>query len=210
MAASTSDTRSYLASQAVLSVDVTQASIQGDEALPGSDAEYLSGIQVHLLKILYADDQHPLVKNAVAAVEATTNVKRERLFYGFTGALAVYLVIGALAQLVCNLIGFAYPAYASIRAVRTDAKDDHTQWLVYWVVFSAFSLIDFVTAHMLLYFPYWLCKAVFLLYLALPQTRGAIKLYNNVLDPTCDKVEALAASYLADINTSMRTGLANP
>lgn len=78
-------------------------------------------------------------------------------------------------------------------------------------VFSAFSLVDFATAHLLLYFPfYWLSKAVFLLYLALPQTRGALKLYNNVLDPTCDKVEALTASYLAEASTSVRTALANP
>ena len=38
---------------------------------------------------------------------------------------------------------FAYPAYCSIQALESKTKGDDTQWLTYWVVFAAFSVIEY-------------------------------------------------------------------
>jgi receptor expression-enhancing protein 5/6 len=45
----------------------------------------------------------------------------------------------------CPPFRFAYPAYCSIRALESTMKDDDTQWLTYWVVFAAFSLVEYFT-----------------------------------------------------------------
>ncbi|KAH7719878.1 TB2/DP1 proteinHVA22 family protein [Aphelenchoides avenae] len=188
-----------MAATAANPVNAEAAQDQAAGNVPPAQVESLSDIQPQLLKLLYAEDTHPLLLNALVALETNTNVKRERLFYGFAGVVAVYLIIGALAQLLCNLIGFGYPAYASVKAVRTETKDDDTQWLIYWTVFATFSLADFWADAILHYFPiYYLAKVVFLLYLSLPQTRGAIKLYYKVVDPLCAKLEAAVANYLAN------------
>jgi len=45
-------------------------------------------------------------------------------------------------DLVSNLVGFIYPAYASFKAIETTGKDDDTQWLIYWVVYATFCLVE--------------------------------------------------------------------
>jgi receptor expression-enhancing protein 5/6 len=82
--------------------------------------------------------------------------------------------------LLTNLLGFAYPAYASFKAIESADKDDDTQWLTYWVVFSVFSLVeiaaDLIEHYIPLYYPF---KFAFLIYLFAPQTQGAQFLYQN-------------------------------
>lgn len=51
----------------------------------------------------------------LAKIEASSNIKRENIVYGLSSAVAVYLVLGHGAELLCNFIGFAYPAYASCK-----------------------------------------------------------------------------------------------
>ena len=40
-------------------------------------------------------------------------------------------------------MGFVYPAYCSIKALESTVKNDDTQWLTYWVVFAAFSVVEY-------------------------------------------------------------------
>mmetsp|Transcript_3512 Transcript_3512/g.4011 ORF Transcript_3512/g.4011 Transcript_3512/m.4011 type:complete len:226 (+) Transcript_3512:320-997(+) len=47
-----------------------------------------------------------------------------------------------LGVFTTNLIGFAYPAYASIKAIDSPQKDDDTKWLTYWVVYSYFYIFE--------------------------------------------------------------------
>ncbi|CAL2037651.1 unnamed protein product [Caenorhabditis brenneri] len=141
------------------------------------------------LAYLYADHGAAYNEN-VKKLEESFGQKREIFAYGLIGLSCVYMIIGSWAEFMCNLIGVAYPAYVSVKAIRTEGTDDDTVWLIYWTVFGAFSIIDFFAMGIMSYFPfYWVAKAAFLLYLYLPQTHGSYMIYHKIIDPLVAQME---------------------
>uniref|UniRef100_A0A915B310 Receptor expression-enhancing protein n=1 Tax=Parascaris univalens TaxID=6257 RepID=A0A915B310_PARUN len=139
-------------------------------------------------KLLDDADKKLHEENAVTKVleqiEMKTGVRRLHIVSAFVAAQALYLIFGSGAELMCNVIGFLYPAYVSVKAIETANKDDDTQWLTYWVVFALLSVVEFFSNTFTQYFPvYWLFKCAFLLYLYLPMTLGAQKIYYRFIQP---------------------------
>ena len=94
--------------------------------------------------------------------------------------------------LLTNLLGFAFPAFASFQAIESPDKEDDTQWLTYWVVFSAFSLFETFADILSDYFPmYFAFKFAFLIWLSSPNTRGAEFIYHKVIRPFLLENESL-------------------
>jgi len=145
-------------------------------------AQYYEQFTEKLDRLLHQNNR---LSEVLEKVEKTTNVKRIYIAQGVLALLSVYMIFGYFAELVCNLVGFIYPAYASIHALESHNKDDDTKWLTYWVVFALFSVVEFFSDIIFSWFPfYWLVKVIFLVWCFVPfECNGSAYIYSRVIRP---------------------------
>lgn len=137
-------------------------------------------VQVYMDKWAKDLDKFPVLQKAQEA----TGVEKLYLVAGGSTVLLLLLLVGFGAGLICNLVGFAYPAYASFKAVESENKKDDVQWLTYWVVYACFNIVEVFSDFLLYWIPfYYAFKLGFLLWLFMPSTQGASFLYNHFLAP---------------------------
>ncbi|XP_054458849.1 receptor expression-enhancing protein 6 [Anoplopoma fimbria] len=158
----------------------------------------LSSIKDRVEKFL---NEKNVVTDFLGKLEEKTGIKKKIIVVGAVSLTGLYLVYGYGASLLCNLIGFAYPAYYSIKAIESPCKEDDTKWLTYWVVYGVFSLGEFFSDIFLYWFPfYYAFKCLFLLWCMAPMAwNGSQLIYNRVVRPIFLRHEATVDNMVSDL-----------
>ncbi|KAF8961827.1 TB2/DP1, HVA22 family-domain-containing protein [Flammula alnicola] len=90
------------------------------------------------------------------------------------------------SRIVSALAAFLYPGYASYKTLsqRPASEAELERWLMYWSVLGCIVGVEYLAEWLVSWIPlYTTFKAIFLLYLALPQTQGATYIYTVHLRP---------------------------
>jgi len=117
-------------------------------------------------------------------LEAKTKVPHVKL-YAFAGVCVLSLIIllfGLGSEFYVNVIGFAFPAYFSFKAIEFDTRK-LPHWVSYWIIFAFMEVVEslFCPSHIIPF--YFLLKFCFLVWLFLPQTDGSLLVYEKVIRP---------------------------
>ncbi|EGG12805.1 TB2/DP1, HVA22 family-domain-containing protein [Melampsora americana] len=121
---------------------------------------------------------------ALIKLEKQVQVPKAYAILGLAGVLSIFIFFNIAAGFLTTLLGWALPAYLSLQALETPSSGDDVQWLTYWTVFGVFNIIETFADIILYWFPfYYTFKCVFIVWLMLPQTRGAQTVYFKALKP---------------------------
>ncbi|TFK31685.1 receptor expression-enhancing protein 4 [Crucibulum laeve] len=110
------------------------------------------------------------------------------------------------SRIISSAAAFLYPGYASYKTLsqRPASEEELERWLMYWSVLGCIVGVEYVAEWLISWIPfYYTMKTIFLLYLALPQTRGSSYLYVNHLEPFFrsheSQIDAALASFKAKV-----------
>eukprot|EP00695_Tsukubamonas_globosa_P003442 TRINITY_DN636_c0_g1_i1.p1 TRINITY_DN636_c0_g1~~TRINITY_DN636_c0_g1_i1.p1 ORF type:complete len:160 (+),score=44.42 TRINITY_DN636_c0_g1_i1:49-480(+) len=117
------------------------------------------------------------------------------------------LLVG-LSRPLTQFVSLIYPAYRSFKALKSPGKEDDRDLLIYWILIGFFSFIEFFLDVFISWLPlYYPLKLLFIIWLQLPQTQGAKKLYNGFIEPYLNKHEGNIDKAIASGLVGMFQGL---
>ena len=113
-----------------------------------------------------------------------------KIISGVLAVCACLTFINLFGKYITCLVGVTLPAYFSIKAIESPEFDDDKQWLTYWAIYGIFTLLDQFANFILRIFPfYFVLKILFLIWCFMPNTMGALFIYNKVVAPYFRKYE---------------------
>ncbi|ORX59316.1 hypothetical protein BCR36DRAFT_90970 [Piromyces finnis] len=94
-----------------------------------------------------------------------------------------------ISTLVCTTAGYLYPVYKSYKIFMYNPSES-SKILVYWIVIGTYTMCQIITDKILFWFPFYNeMKAVFVLWLALPQTNGYQLIFDKFISNFLNKYE---------------------
>ncbi|XP_056285404.1 receptor expression-enhancing protein 3 [Pseudoliparis swirei] len=107
------------------------------------------------------------------------------------------MVSWIISRTVVLFFGTLYPAYYSYKAVKTKNVKEYVRWMMYWIVFALYTVVETVTDLTLTWFPlYYELKIAFVIWLLSPYTRGASLIYRKCLHPLLSSREREIDEYI--------------
>ena len=130
------------------------------------------------------------VQEHMSIIEKRTEVNPKVIIGGLLVALILTTTKWFSSYVTC-LVGVLCPTYLSLKAIEGPDEDDDKQYLTYWVVYGLFSVFDLFTAFLIKVIPfYYTIKLAFLIWLFMPNFKGAVVIYNFVVGPLFRKYES--------------------
>ena len=119
-------------------------------------------------------------ENHLNLLQEKTGIKGKFIIWGFIFIL-ILLYFHIFEEIITNLMGTLYPSFWTMKAIESSSKshEELKKWLIYWVVFSTFILIDRGFSFIVKFIPfYFFFKLIFLMVLLMPGSEVCVTIYN--------------------------------
>ncbi|XP_055963929.1 receptor expression-enhancing protein 3 [Sorex fumeus] len=107
------------------------------------------------------------------------------------------MVSWMISRAVVLVFGMLYPAYYSYKAVKTKNVKEYVRWMMYWIVFALYTVVETIADLTVAWFPlYYELKIAFVIWLLSPYTKGASLMYRKFLHPLLSSKEREIDDYI--------------
>ena len=121
------------------------------------------------------------------------------VFIGLIILSLIFVYFNLFENLITNLIGTVYPTFWTIKSIESkDGKAIH--WLIYWIIFSSFILLDFFSGFVVKIIPfYFVMKICFLIWLQWPKSKGCDIIFIYVINNIFESIEEEVDEYVQEV-----------
>lgn len=141
-------------------------------------------------------------KEHIKIIEDKTGVNGKYLVSALAG-VGFLVFFGVFDGFLTNVVGTLLPGYLSLKSIESIETDVEKQWITYWVLYSAYGILDKISVLFIYYLPfYYFIKYLILIWLFMPNFNGAAQLYEAAIYNGFKKLEALIEKQKAKKKTS--------
>lgn len=80
------------------------------------------------------------------------------------------------------LLKTAYPVYSTFKLIHSKEEINNTTWLIYWVILSFFSFVEYIIFQFVSYSSFFMvCQVLLYIWLQLPIFNGSTIVFNNFI-----------------------------
>ena len=138
------------------------------------------------------------IKEQIQLIQEKTGINGY-IFIGLLLLSLIFVYFNLFENLITNLIGTVYPTFWTIKSIESkDGKAIH--WLIYWIIFSSFILLDFFSGFVVKIIPfYFIMKICFLIWLQWPGSYGCEIIFNYVINSIFESIEDELDEYVQEV-----------
>lgn len=139
----------------------------------------------------FKDQVMERVQKELKIIQDKTGVN-PKIIIGILGGAIILSLIRIFAPYITCIVGIVLPTYWSLKAIDSPESGDDTLMLNYWIVYACFTFLDLFAGFILKIIPfYFVLKLIFLIWCFMPNTKGAVIIYDKFLKPLFKQYEEL-------------------
>jgi len=117
-------------------------------------------------------------------------------------------MLGPVSRLLTVVLGYAYPSYATYKALNTKGNSQEREWCIYWMVLGFFLVFEWPADLVLSWLPlYYELKLALLVAMWHPRVQGAAYIYERVIKPILGAHEARIDNTVEDTKLRVVDGV---
>ena len=138
------------------------------------------------------------IKEQIQLIQEKTGINGY-VFIGLLILSLIFVYFNLFENLITNIIGTVYPTFWTIKSIESkDGKAIH--WLIYWIIFSSFILLDFFSGFVVKIIPfYFVMKICFLIWLQWPESKGCDIIFSYVINNIFESIEEELDEYVQEV-----------